>query len=88
MKETIMPNSAPQKTHLKDFCRDENIQRCIDQEEGCIQENNDLACNRLQELNTSGRNAAERVRKCKLVMWWLFAAEFKIISSGAEKGES
>lgn len=55
-------------------------------EEGCIQENNDLACNRLEELNTSGRNAAERVRKCKLVTWWLFAAEFKIISSGAEKG--
>lgn len=54
-------------------------------EESCIQENNDLACNSLEELNTSGRNAAERLGKCKLVRWGLFAAEFKIISSGAEK---
>lgn len=56
-------------------------------EEGCIQENNYLACNSLEELNTSGRKAAGRLRKCKLVMWWLFAAEFKIINSGAGKKE-
>lgn len=54
-------------------------------EEDCIQENNYLTCNSLEELNTPGRNAAERLKKCKLVMWWLFAAEFKIINSGAAK---
>lgn len=48
-------------------------------EEGCIQENNDLACNSLEELNTFSRNAVVRLRKCKLVMQGLFAAEFKII---------
>lgn len=38
-------------------------------EEGCIQENNYLACNSLEELNTPDRNAAERKKKkCKLVM--------------------
>ena len=38
-------------------------------EEGCIQENNDLVCNSLEGLNTSGRNAAERLRKCELVSY-------------------
>lgn len=46
-----------------------------------------MACNSLEELNTSGRKAAERLRKCKLVRWWLFAAEFKRINPGAEKKE-
>lgn len=56
-------------------------------EEGHIQENNYLACHRLEELNAPGRNAAERLRKCKRVRWWLFAVEFKIINSAAGKRE-
>lgn len=55
-------------------------------EEGCIQENNDLACNSLEELNTFSRNAVVRLRKCKLVMQGLFAAEFKIILKQKRRG--
>lgn len=37
-------------------------------EEGCVQENNDLACNSLEELNIFSRSAVVRLRKYKLVM--------------------
>lgn len=54
-------------------------------EKSYLQENNYLACNSPEEPITWVRNAAERPRKCKLVMRWLFAPEFKIINSGAEE---
>lgn len=56
-------------------------------EEGWIHENNDWAWNSLEELNTSGRTAAVRLRKCKRVMWGLLAAEFQIINFWSRKEE-
>lgn len=82
-----MPIRAP-KTHLKDSAAMKTFKGVLITEEGCIPENNYLARNSPEELNTSGRDAAERLRKCKLVIWWLFATEFKIINSGAERKEN
>lgn len=56
-------------------------------EEGCIQENNYLACNSLEEVEYFREESCWEVKKMQPAKGWLFAAEFKIINAGAEKRE-
>lgn len=64
----------------------ETFKGVLIKEEACAEENNYVACKSPEGLNTSGRNAAEKLRKCKVVSGWLLAAEFKIINSETEVG--
>lgn len=54
--------------------------------ESCLHQSNYLACDRQEALNTAGRSAAAKLRKCKLVSSTVaFAAKFEIINPGAGK---
>lgn len=61
------PTPPRNKTPLKDFYHDGNIERCIDQGGRPALENNYVACKSPEGLNTSGGSAAEKLRKCKVV---------------------